>query len=433
MSNESEKHAAGLLKIAVRRMAKSYPFHAHLLLPERFVCVPEVGTMGVTIRDARLQFWYAPEFVSHCDFDELIGLLHHEINHVLFGHLLVQSDEFPNQSARIIAEEVTVNEWIVERLPGSPITLEQHPCLPPLEDTATRYARLAKEPAHSGRKPVRSAPKTVPMGRNLVQSGRKTPGAVRKIESSDDKLSLSPLDNHEIWEHAQKNPHVGRLVISTAVRHARDAMSQRDWERISRRVRDQIAVITGDAKSEGVTELIHPERAGSIHWKQLLRGFVTKTLQRRPALHRAPRRFPELIGVVPGSSQSGARHRVMAVIDTSASMSVDMLEQIGGELRHLALHCDVTVVECDCEIQATYPFRGEITGVQGRGGTDFRPPFEADVLQQIRPDVVIYFTDGEGPAPATPPKVPTIWCLTATNAPPVEWGLAVSVAGLRVE
>lgn len=389
--------------------------------------------MGVTIRDARLQFWYAPEFVCRCDFDELIGLLHHEINHVLFGHLLAQPDEFPDQSARIIAEEVTVNEWIVERLPGSPITIEQHPCLPPLEDTATRYARLVKDSARSGRKSVRSAPKTVPTERKLVESGQKTPSIGRKIEPPGDKINLSPLDNHEIWEHAQKNPHVGELVISTAVRQARDAMSQRDWERISRPVRDQIAVITGDANSEGATQLIHPERAGSINWKQLLRRFLTKTLQRRPVLHRAPRRFPELIGVVPGGSQCAARHRVMAVIDTSASMSVDMLEQIGSELRHLALYCDVTVVDCDCEIQATYPFRGEITGVQGRGGTDLRPPFEADVLQQIRPDVVIYFTDGAGPAPATPPKVPTIWCLTATHAPPVTWGLAVSVAGLRVE
>ena len=431
MSNNAAKDASGLLKIAVHRMAKSYPFHANLLLPERFVCVPEVGTMGVTIRDTRLQFWYAPEFVCRCEFDELIGLLHHEINHVLFGHLLVQPDDFPNQSARIIAEEVTVNEWIVEPLPDDPIRLKQFPELPPLEDTATRYARLVEDSRCSGRKSVRSAPKTVQTGQNLVQLGQNTPGAGQKTESSEDKISLLPLDNHEIWEHAQKNPHVGRLVISTAVRQARDAMSQRDWERISRRVRDQIAVITCDAKSEGVTELIHPESAGSIHWKQLLRGFVTKTLQRRPALHRAPRRFPELIGVIPGISQCAARRRVMAVIDTSASMSIDMLEQVGGELRRLARTCDVTVVECDCEIQATYSFRGELTGVEGRGGTDLRPPFDTGVLRQFRPDVVIYFTDGAGPAPAMPPRVPTIWCLVDAFDAPADWGHTIFVTSDR--
>lgn len=413
-------------------MAKSYPFHANLLLPERFVCVPEVGTMGVTIRDTRLQFWYAPEFVCHCDFDELIGLLHHEINHVLFGHLLVQPEEFPNQSARIIAEEVTVNEWIVEPLPGDPIRLEQFPELPPLEDTATRYARLVEDSPRSGRKPVRSAPKTVPTGRKLVQSGQNPPGAGRKIVSSSDESSVFPLDNHDIWEHAQKNPHVGRLVISTAVRQARDAISQRDWEQVPRGVRVQIDATIGDLKSERLKELIHPELTGSINWKQVLRRFVTNTLRRRPALHRVPRRFPELIGVVPGNAQSAARHRVMAVLDTSASMSVGMLEQIGGELRHLARNCDVTIVECDCEIQAIYPFRGELNGVKGRGGTDLRPPFEGDVLKRVRPDVVIYFTDGAGPAPATPPKVPTIWCLTASIAPPVEWGRAVSVVGPHV-
>lgn len=383
--------------------------------------------MGVTIRDARLQFWYAPEFICHCDFDELIGLLHHEINHVLFGHLLVQPDEFPNQFARVVAEEVTVNEWIVERLPGNPITLEQHPCLPPLEDTATRYARLVEDSPRSGRKSVRSAPKTVPTGRELVQSGQNSPGAGQETESSEDKISLLPLDNHEIWEHAQKNLHVGRLVISTAVRQARDAISQRDWEQVPHGVRVQIDVLTGDPKSDGLAEIIHSELTGLINWNQVLRRFLAKTLQRRPVLHRVPRRFPELIGIVPGSSQSAARHQVMAVIDTSASMSVDMLEQIGGELCYLARNCDVTVVECDCEIQATYPFRGELTGVQGRGGTDLRPPFGADVLKRLRPAVIVYFTDGAGPAPTTPPKVPTIWCLSDSGLPPAKWGSVVSI------
>ena len=422
-----EKHASGLLKIAVRRMAKSYPFHAHLLLSEQFICVPEVGTMGVTIRDVRLQFWYSPEFVCRCEFDELIGLLHHEINHLLFGHLLVQPDEYPDQSARVIAEEVTVNEWIVEPLPGNPIKLEQFPELPPLEDTATRYARLVGNSPRSVRKPVRSAPKTVPTERELVQSGQKTPSAGRNTESSDDKISLSPLDNHEIWEHAQENPHVSRLVISTAVRQARDAMNQRDWDKVSCRLRDQIDEILGHGNSERSKEVIHSKVAGSIEWKQVLRRLLAKTLQCRPALHRAPRRFPELIGVVPGKSQSAARHRVMAVIDTSASMSIDMLEQVGGELRNLARNCDVTVVECDCEIQATYPFRGELTGVQGRGGTDLHPPFEAGVLNRIRPDVIVYFTDGHGPAPETPAKVPTIWCLNETGVSPVSWGRAIFI------
>ncbi|QDU74640.1 hypothetical protein Pan97_16520 [Bremerella volcania] len=426
MKSNLEKYASGLLKIAVRRMAKSYPFHAHLLLPEKFVCVPEVETMGVTIRDARLQFWYSPEFVCRCHFDELIGVLHHEVNHLLFGHLLVQPDEFPDQSARVIAEEVSVNEWIVEPLPGNPIKLEQFPELPPLEDTATRYARLLENSPRSGRKPVRSAPKTVQTGRELVQSGQKTPSAKRKIESSDDKISLSPLDNHEIWENARQNPHLGKLVIANAVRQAREALSKRDWDDMSDCLRDQIEEILVGKTSMNKKESIR-SRPGIVSWTHMLRQLIAKTMEYRPALHRAPRRFPHLVGIVPGKSQTIVRHKVMAVIDTSASMTFDLLEQIGGELCRLSRECDVTIVECDSEIRSVYHFRGELTEVHGRGGTDLRPPFEPALLAQVRPEVIVYFTDGEGIAPTKPPAIPTIWCLIGAIASPTTWGHQIYV------
>ena len=108
-------------------------------------------------------------------------------------------------------------------------------------------------------------------------------------------------------------------------------------------------------------------------------------------------------------------------------MTAGTLEQIGGELRHLARGCDVTVVECDCEIHAEYRFGGNLTNVHGRGGTDLRPPFEHQVLARIRPEVIVYFTDGDGPAPAMPPKVPTIWGLTAASVAPTQWGHVVHV------
>ena len=63
----------------------------------------------------------------------------------------------------------------------------------------------------------------------------------------------------------------------------------------------------------------------------------------------------------------------MAVIDTSASITPDLLEMINGELIRLAHEHRVTVVECDAEIQRVYPFKA-IRNVQGRGGTDLRPP-----------------------------------------------------------
>ena len=112
----------------------------------------------------------------------------------------------------------------------------------------------------------------------------------------------------------------------------------------------------------------------------------------------------------------------MAVIDTSASMTNDLLQQIGQELVKMQSSHEVVVVECDDEIQRTYPFKGKLRKVHGRGGTDLRPPFEREILAKLRPDVVVYFTDGEGPAPNDPPRVPVLWCLTPGAQPPAQWG-----------
>ncbi len=151
--NEAESALAnGMLQIAIQRMVKEHPFHAHLLSPDSLVCNPGVRTMGVTICNGRIQFPYAPEFVLRCSYDELIGVFQHEVNHLLFGHVLAGPEEYPDAQARIIAAEVTVNEWVVAPLPGRPLTLEQFPALKPLENTKTRYAYLARKTADKARK-----------------------------------------------------------------------------------------------------------------------------------------------------------------------------------------------------------------------------------------------------------------------------------------
>lgn len=114
----------------------------------------------------------------------------------------------------------------------------------------------------------------------------------------------------------------------------------------------------------------------------------------------------------------------MAVIDTSASLTPDLLEQIAGELKRMAVDHSVTLVQCDAKIQWIGPLQ-KMTAFRGRGGTDLRPPFKADLLRKHRPDLIVYFTDGNGQAPKHPPKVPVVWCLTHKGRAPVKWGRVI--------
>src|SRR5262249_36529932 len=100
-----------------------------------------------------------------------------------------------------------------------------------------------------------------------------------------------------------------------------------------------------------------------------------------------------------------------------------------GELAGLARRYPVVVAECDCKVHRTYRYRGRITKVRGGGGTSFLPPLEPDFLRRHKADVVLYLTDGHGPAPECPPRVPVVWVIIPGGRVPAAWGRVVHIPG----
>ena len=152
-------------------------------------------------------------------------------------------------------------------------------------------------------------------------------------------------------------------------------------------------------------------------------------LQSRTVYSRPSRRFPDMVGIVPGKRRQGERPRVMAVIDTSGSITPQLLELISAELGMLARHHAVLVVECDAKVQKVYDYDSPLTVVHGRGGTNFGPPLESKFLRKHRPDLIVYFTDGFGPAPQRGPRIPLVWCLVPGGQRPAGWGRVIQMGG----
>lgn len=112
--------------------------------------------------------------------------------------------------------------------------------------------------------------------------------------------------------------------------------------------------------------------------------------------------FPALRSPVP---------RVACAIDTSGSMTGEILATVIGEARGVlrAVRADVQLVACDAQVHALKPVQRweQIPGLlKGGGGTDFRPVFDALARAKPRPEVVIVMTDLYGPAPELTPA----WC-----------------------
>lgn len=167
-------------------------------------------------------------------------------------------------------------------------------------------------------------------------------------------------------------------------------------------------------------------------WHRLLRLHLARLTaeQRLTTYKRINKRL--LTQGLPGFKKE-RKLKIVLAIDTSASISGKDLTRFSAEIEKIRRSgAEITLIECDCKIQQVYqlkrPFQGQF---QGRGGTDFRPLWQYLKEKHLRPDVIIYLTDGIGPAPDASPY-PTIWALTAGGQIPwmtktgsckaIDWG-----------
>lgn len=129
---------------------------------------------------------------------------------------------------------------------------------------------------------------------------------------------------------------------------------------------------------------------------------------------------------------------VAVVIDTSGSMGQGELEAAVAETAGVlkAVGSDIDFCACDAEVHSLASvrnYRDLSKHLKGGGGTDFRPPFEALDKRKRRPEIVIFVTDGCGPAPAKQPEgMRTIWVLvgahkTRPSFPSGAWGDFIEV------
>ncbi len=178
-------------------------------------------------------------------------------------------------------------------------------------------------------------------------------------------------------------------------------------------------------------------RPAKVPWRKKLAYAMRTRVQFRAGAnvsrYDGPSRRQAGIGFGPGKPIL-PRHRqsiprVAVVVDTSGSMSeADLaiaLRETNGVLK--ALGAQVTFASCDSEVGGL----GTISRIEdamklmkGGGGTDFRPPLIALAKQRPAPELVIFCTDGDGPAPERePPGMRVIWLLVGSyKRRPCAWG-----------
>ncbi|MEZ4328794.1 MAG: VWA-like domain-containing protein [Polyangiales bacterium] len=375
-----------------------YPFYAAVLGQLTPVADPSVKRMAVSLEGGG--------FYLHVNVDAflrepqyLLGVLLHEVHHVVLGHLThPRFHGLCDVELMDLAIEMSANEYIEEPLPD-PITWRPYASigLRAGQSTLERYERLVAAfgegtvPASGGSGREQGAGERADDHRYL-RRGDTQPGA---LEQTRQLIQRAAVEAGELRAG-------GGDDTPGALCAGKDPGSL-------------IEALTG--------VLGRAERY--LDWKTALRMFVARARAPVHTYARPNRRFPSRVGEVPGRTYSPrvlVKPRLLVVIDTSMSMTRPELAEIARQLGELAQHATLTVAECDTRVARVYAWSGALTNVMGRGGTDLRPVFAGPLLAAHGVEGVIYFTDGDGPTPDTPPSVPVLWILTKPEAFTCPWG-----------
>lgn len=155
-----------------------------------------------------------------------------------------------------------------------------------------------------------------------------------------------------------------------------------------------------------VTVLNQPPK---LTWQQILKRYVgTISAEKKKTRTRLNRRQPNRYDL------SGAMDdkvlKILVAIDTSASVSDEMISQIIVEIFGILAKRkhEITILECDSKVQRVYRItspKDVMKKVSGRGGTAFAPAIRyVNKDRYYRDALMIYFTDGFGESSIPKPR-----------------------------
>lgn len=408
---------------AVRLMFWNFPFFYAATCRLVPVPMPGIGTVSV---DPSARCYFDPAWVSSLSPGEFAGVLYHEISHLLRLHFVRGFRLEADPERWNLACDLEINDAPSFGSEGTRLSLPEGAVRPsdfglPEGLTAEQYY------AALGSKGVRGVPgagRGVAAGRcGSVASGRADPWELAAGRQAGGAPSGEAGDEGEFWARP------------TALLAAEE-------------LAQQVARAIGSTVSSGIGSVPEAwrrwaeERLASAHdWRvelaRALRGAVGEASGMVDYSFRRPSRRAAAVWPAILPSLAAPHPEVAVIVDTSGSMSEDLLSQalaeVDGILRANG-RCRVTVYAVDAEVQSkAHPWSAWELELIGGGGTDMRAGIAAAMQQRPRPQLIVVLTDGWTPWPERSPGVPVV--VGMLRAPHVDapegpsWARVVRIPG----
>lgn len=413
------------IALVAKKLLFEQPYYGLYLMMLNKESSYRLSTAGVSKQGLSYKLTVNPDFWNSLSQSEKIGILHHEVLHIVFFHPLTV-ESYPDKLLFNIAADMEINQYIPdERLPGKSLTKEEfdEKYGPIIKELNVKY--LSKEiTKEEYKKALYGIPsrgvyiedfKDLKLDKKagtryyydkLSKASGKNKTLKALLSAMKEGLEMIPegmVPNHDTWDDFKD--------ISEA--EAKLIRSQVDYQ--LKEIAEQVSKTRGliPAELAEYIKLLYEIPVPKFDWKGYLRRFVDGTGQifTKKMRRKINKRFEEN----PGIKVKRKKH-VLVGVDTSGSVSNDELEEFFQEIYHMRkTGAMVTVIQCDAAISniATYKGAKDIK-IHGRGGTSFQPVIDY-YNQNIRKfTCLIYLTDGEAPAP-TDTRGKLLWVLSSKS------------------
>ena len=357
---------------AVKTLLIREPFYGLFLLNLNRYYGDKCDTACVCRNGINTELCVNKKFWDTLSDDEQLGILKHELGHILFKHI-TSSEYFGDHDKFNKAADCEVNSYI-------PILQKDPYCYPArwnLENnkgTKFYYENLPDEPDQ-------------PQGNN-----------------GDSSSSYDPNDSHESWKDFQDLSDTEKQLIENQI----DYQAKNTAETCQK----MIGSVPGELKE--YLDSLFKIKPQVFNWKAYFRRVIGNLITSELYLTRMrpSRRFPDSRGV-----KFKRKPHVLVGVDTSGSVSNEELEDFFSEIYYLwKSGIKVTIAQMDTKIEHIEEYNGKFNKeIYGRGGTEFTDLVNYYNERKKDFSTLVIFTDGYVSL-NLPPFRNGVWVITKTGA-----------------
>jgi predicted metal-dependent peptidase len=376
----------------------------------------EVPLAGVrfTKEEKTLEMAINPDAFLKLTEQERVGLLLHEVMHVLNLHILNRDKDFPNHKLGNIAQDIAINDILAD-IDSGKLTLPEGGCLskgfgfPNKKSADYYYGELVKR-EEENKQQQGGQQEQGGQDDGQSQDGQPQQGKGKKNKTpSQIKDDGTSMDSHD-WECDGKPQQEKVEAIKNTLERAKERAEQLGS--------------AGKIPSEVQETLSALEKMKVRQWHRELMRFTarhTDGADRVRTWSRPNKRY----GLWEAGNKSGPNKKLIIGIDTSGSMCQTEIEQALAECKAMlrcSVEAEVWFFDTKVNTKAKLKKDGKYN-VGGRGGTDFNDFFTQ--AKKAKPDAVVVFTDGDDQGNLEDPRMPILWVLTAGDRDTYQFGRKV--------